>query len=455
MSQKNQYSVSKFRLTVKDQLRALHNEGDLINMNKLTEKFKKAYEAQYAFHNMLTNATDKGQGISLTPVQKLHFRQIKRVQDLADMLKEKGLSEQLAVKRASDRMLEYWFKACIYLTLLLVINVYTLNAHEDHDDDLGLVGETDIQEGIVEESAQMNADTDILHRIRRDISQISAEIEELMNAHKVNLTEEIIKFNRTEEQLSKKFNNLHDMELEQLRAKIKEATIAQEEAAQSVERAIIAEAKKRQEAVKGKLNATTEKEIRSKVKGKGKEEKTKKLKRRKRFQPTKEEASLITKRNQTDADKISWSTIKQMSRNHSNSHLKFRLAIEGQKLTLKNQGDLINLKKLTEKFDKAVKMQDAFHIKLLKASENETEPVALTVAETLHYMNVVKIKDYINKLKEKGLSQEMAVHKASDKMLEYWFKYVEQQQQQQQQQQTQASTNPTEHGTKAESIILQ
>ncbi|KAL1450581.1 hypothetical protein WDU94_002926 [Cyamophila willieti] len=390
MSQNYPKSAFKFQLAMEEQMMTLKKQGDFLNLMKLNDIYNKACEFQDAFHKMLDEASAKGKSLaSLTPEQQLHYKHTFKVNEFTEKLKSKGVREQVAANRASDKMLQYWFKACLYLTLLIVIHVNTLKAHEDYQ---GLVKEFEIQAGIDGESAQKDADTDVLHRIRRDINETKEELKATTEAEvkpkieedpKIITTEGILKLNQTEE-LSKKFEHLHGKEKEKISSKLEE------------------KGKKKGETHKNRENAKPKKEE----------------------ELTTNKTNAEAKTNQEDADKISWSTIKLMSQKNQYSVSKFRLTVTDQLRTLHNEGDLINMNKLTEKVKKAYEAQYAFHNMLTNVTD-KGQGISLTPVQKLHFRQIKRVQDLADMLKEKGLSEQMAVKRASDRMLEYWFKYVE------------------------------
>uniref|UniRef100_A0A8D8LYR1 Uncharacterized protein n=1 Tax=Cacopsylla melanoneura TaxID=428564 RepID=A0A8D8LYR1_9HEMI len=348
---------------------------------------------------------------------------------------------------------------CVYLTLLLVINVYILNAHEYRDHSYSS-REAGMEEGNAEGFAEMNEDTDILHRKRRDTNQTKEELkpttetqlkskkkEDQVKSEKVGST----KFNKTDEQpKGKKFEDLS----EELKAKmdkvIKEkdkAKLNEQNAKKEAELKAKAKMKVALKRNKFFLNPRKEKELRNKIDG-VKEEKEK-PKKEKKVEPKKEDLNTNktkaeVKVNQTDPHKYSWSTIKLLSQGHPNSQLKFRSALEDQMQNLKDQGDLVNWEKLAAKFRKAYDVQDAFHKKLSEASKKK-QRIHLTPVEMEHYTFIGKMKEYARIMNEKGLPERVSINRTADKFLEYWFKYVEE---------TESSETETSTVTKQETSTI-
>uniref|UniRef100_A0A8D8SM37 Uncharacterized protein n=2 Tax=Cacopsylla melanoneura TaxID=428564 RepID=A0A8D8SM37_9HEMI len=359
---------------------------------------------------------------------------------------------------------------CVYLTLLLVINVYILNAHEYRDHSYSS-REAGMEEGNAEGFAEMNEDTDILHRKRRDTNQTKEELKpttetqlkskkkedqvksEKVERSKMNKTEEQLTLNKTEEHLrGKKFEDLKakidEVIKEKDKAKLNEQNAKKEaELKAKKEEEIQAKMKVALKRNKFFLNPRKEKELRNKIDG-VKEEKEK-PKKEKKVEPKKEDLNTNktkaeVKVNQTDPHKYSWSTIKLLSQGHPNSQLKFRSALEDQMQNLKEQGDLVNWEKLAAKFRKAYDVQDAFHKKLSEASKKK-QRIHLTPVEMEHYTFIGKMKEYARIMNEKGLPERVSINRTADKFLEYWFKYVEE---------TESSETETSTVTKQETSTI-
>ncbi|KAL1450582.1 hypothetical protein WDU94_002927 [Cyamophila willieti] len=490
----------KWRTQLEETLFELGKRGNFSAIEALTDQMEKAQKLQDEFLKSLEEAGKKANRTLVTPLpdnpvpgHHQHMDHLRYLKEYMIRKRAQGVSDRTIIGRVSDKMMEYWFnflgnqtianmtgaartstphpttpelmkdhgkvtpesvrspfsffntkhspgsnKAYIYITLLLVINASHLNAHENN---LGeLVGEAEIQEGITEESSEMNAETDILHRIRRDINQTKEEIKPTIEAevkfkkeeHRtISVAEELLKQNQTEDQLKKRFADLTKKEKEELIAKMDEVIKAKEEAALRVKKEEQLQAKRKEALKRNKffLNPRKEKELRAKLEGKG-IEKEENRKNRENAKPKKEEelttnkTNAEAKTNQTDANKISWSTIKSLAQNYPQSEFKFRHALEGQMRNLQSEGDLINLKKLTDKFKKAFEFSDAFHKILGEASDKKIR-ITLSPIQKEHYGQIMKIKGLTDKLKEKGIPERKAAYKASDRMLEYWFKYVE------------------------------
>ncbi|KAL1450579.1 hypothetical protein WDU94_002924 [Cyamophila willieti] len=104
-----------------------------------------------------------------------------------------------------------------------------------------------------------------------------------------------------------------------------------------------------------------------------------------------------------------------------------KLKLEQKLRKLKAQGDTFSAYKLIDTMIKAYKIQDDFRQLLIKAVATGKKKMHLGTENDKHMLQMNKMQDYVTKLRERGVPEQTALNRASDKMLKYWFKQIEQQ----------------------------
>uniref|UniRef100_A0A8D8SBS5 Uncharacterized protein n=1 Tax=Cacopsylla melanoneura TaxID=428564 RepID=A0A8D8SBS5_9HEMI len=100
----------KFRMKMNERLRNLEQEGDISSLNELTDRVKRAYELQQSFKRLLTEASDTDKETPLGLSHEKHMIQMNTMKVYMKKLRRKGVPEHSELNRASDKLMEYWFK---------------------------------------------------------------------------------------------------------------------------------------------------------------------------------------------------------------------------------------------------------------------------------------------------------------------------------------------------------